>query len=110
MGIEGFANVEFKRDERDDRYKLMEVNGRPNLSGALAVHCGVDFPLMTHHHLVAGVASTAVEARHGVFWIEDGRPQVCRRSVAAWELSLREGLRAYTSSTSSPLSRWTIRG
>lgn len=31
MGIEGFANVEFKRDERDGRYKLMEVSGRANL-------------------------------------------------------------------------------
>jgi predicted ATP-grasp superfamily ATP-dependent carboligase len=98
MGIEGFANVEFKRDERDDRYKLMEVNGRPNLSGALAVHCGVDFPLMTYHHLVAGVAPTAVEARHGVFWIEDGTDP--KFVVGAWrrgELSLREALRPYTS-------------
>jgi len=76
----------------------MEVNGRPNLSGALAAHCGVDFPLMTYNHLVAGIAPTAVEARHGVFWINDGSD--LRFVVGAWrrgELAPWEGLRPYTS-------------
>lgn len=98
MGIEGFANVEFKHDERDDRYKLMEVNGRHNMSGALAVRCGVDFPLLTYRHLVAGVAPAAGEAREGVYWINDGTDP--RFVVQAWrrgDISLREGLRAYTS-------------
>jgi predicted ATP-grasp superfamily ATP-dependent carboligase len=70
MGIEGFANVEFKQDERDGEYKLMEVNGRPNMSGALAVHCGVDFPLLTYRHLVEGVVPRQAPWREGVHWID----------------------------------------
>src|SRR5207249_9127600 len=69
MGIEGFANVEFKRDARDGSYKLMEVNGRPNMSGALAVRCGIDFPLIAYRHLVHGVVPTAQRWERGVYWV-----------------------------------------
>ena len=33
MGFYGYACTEFKRDPRDGSHKLMEVNGRHNLSG-----------------------------------------------------------------------------
>ena len=57
MGFDGFACTEFKLDRRDGVYKLMEVNGRHNLSGLLAVRCGVNFPLMHYRHLAEGVAA-----------------------------------------------------
>jgi predicted ATP-grasp superfamily ATP-dependent carboligase len=40
----GPAMVEFKKDKRDKRYKLMEVNGRLWGSLCLAIYSGVDFP------------------------------------------------------------------
>jgi len=98
MGIEGFANVEFKRDERDGRYKLMEVNGRPNMSGALAVRCGVDFPLMTYRHLVDGTVPTSPGGAAGVYWINDGvDPGAATRRWRRGELSLRAGVAPYAS-------------
>lgn len=98
MGIEGFANVEFKRDARDGRYKLMEVNGRPNMSGALAVRCGVDFPLMTYRHLVDGVVPASAPWAVDVHWINE-IPDA-RGVVARWrggELALRAGAAPYAS-------------
>lgn len=44
LNWQGVAMVEFKRDERDNRYKLIEVNGRWWGSLQLAVLSGVDFP------------------------------------------------------------------
>lgn len=44
IGWTGVAMVEFKRDERDGRPKLMEINGRFWGSLQLAIDCGVDFP------------------------------------------------------------------
>jgi len=41
---QGVAMVEFKRDLRDGKAKLMEINGRFWGSLQLAVTCGVDFP------------------------------------------------------------------
>lgn len=70
MGFEGFACTEFKRDRRDGVYKLMEVNGRHNLSGLLAVRCGVNFPLMQYRHLVEGVVPRGGPYRAGVYWTD----------------------------------------
>ena len=41
---QGVAMVEFKRDNRDGKAKLMEINGRFWGSLQLAISCGVDFP------------------------------------------------------------------
>lgn len=43
----GIAMVEFKRDKRDGRAKLMEINGRFWGSLQLAVSSGMDFPLLS---------------------------------------------------------------
>jgi len=47
MGFYGYACTEFKRDPRDGVHKLMEVNGRHNLSTLLAVRCGINFPWLS---------------------------------------------------------------
>ncbi len=70
IGFYGFACTEFKLDGRDGVYKLMEVNGRHNLSGLLAVRCGVNFPLMHYRHLAEGVVPTGTTARSGVYWTD----------------------------------------
>ncbi len=96
MGIEGFANVEFKLDARDGSYKLMEVNGRPNMSGALAVRCGIDFPLLAYRHLVHGVVPTWQQWEPHVYWVDEVAD--VRSVVGRWrrrELSLRDALTPY---------------
>jgi D-aspartate ligase len=96
IGIEGFANVEFKLDARDGRYKLMEVNGRPNMSGQLAVTCGLDFPLMGYRHLVEGTVPTPAPWTSGLYWINDGvDPRVALGRCVRGQLSVRAGIRPY---------------
>jgi predicted ATP-grasp superfamily ATP-dependent carboligase len=52
VGWMGIAMVEFKRDKRDGKAKLMEINGRFWGSLQLAVSSGVDFPsLNLDYHL-----------------------------------------------------------
>ena len=97
MGIEGFANAEFKLDERDGEYKLMEVNGRPNMSGALAVHCGVDFPLMTYRHLVHGVTPRQTPWREGIHWIDKADRLVLAERWKTGQSSFPQGLAPYFS-------------
>lgn len=70
MEFHGFACTEFKRDSRDGVYKLMEVNGRHNLSGLLAVRCGINFPLIQYEHLVEGVLPARTSYRSGVYWTD----------------------------------------
>ena len=48
LGYHGVSQVEFKRDPRDGRYKLMEVNARHWLWHALATACGVNLSLAAY--------------------------------------------------------------
>lgn len=47
IGLEGFAQVEFRRDDRGKPY-LMEINPRLNAGVACAVSAGIDFPYMLY--------------------------------------------------------------
>ena len=46
VGWQGVAMVEFKRDNRDGKAKLMEINGRFWGTLQLAITCGIDFPAL----------------------------------------------------------------
>jgi len=47
IGWRGIASAEYKRDPRDGRFRLMEINGRCYLSHALATRSGINYPLLT---------------------------------------------------------------
>lgn len=81
MGFYGYSCTEFKRDPRDGVYKLMEVNGRHNLSTLLAVKCGINFPWLHYQHLVNGLIPEQTEYRQNFFWIDVERdlPYLPRR-------------------------------
>ncbi len=100
MHYQGFACVEFKRDDRDGVYKLMEVNGRHNRSAMLAVRCGLNFPWVEYAHLVLGHAPQPTEYQRGVYWsdlLSDIKSSIKYRSVEQY--SLREYLKPYINPT-----------
>jgi len=66
----GFSCIEFKRDSRDGVYKLIEVNGRHNLSGMLALRCGINFPWIHYQHLMLGRLPHHVDFEKGVHWVD----------------------------------------
>jgi predicted ATP-grasp superfamily ATP-dependent carboligase len=70
MGFYGYSCTEFKKDSRDGIYKLMEVNGRHNLSTLLAVNCGINFPWLHYHHLIDGVRPESVRFQEDLYWID----------------------------------------
>jgi predicted ATP-grasp superfamily ATP-dependent carboligase len=52
VGYRGLSQVEFKRDPRDGRYKLMEINPRLFQWHGLAAACGVDLPRIAYEDLL----------------------------------------------------------
>lgn len=66
----GYSCTEFKRDPRDGVYKLMEVNGRHNLSTLLAVNCGINFPWLHYRHLVEGILPEQTRFREELYWVD----------------------------------------
>jgi predicted ATP-grasp superfamily ATP-dependent carboligase len=68
FGYRGISQVEFKRDPRDGRYKLMEINARLWQWHGLASACGVDLPLIAYRDLTGEPPPDAHMNGHGKRW------------------------------------------
>jgi len=85
LGYEGYSCVEFKRDARDGIYKLMEVNGRFNLSSLLMLRAGINFPWLVYRQLMNGELPEPIDQAEGIHWIDGtkdiayGIPELVRR-------------------------------
>jgi D-aspartate ligase len=65
----GLVELEYKHDERDGRYKLLDVNARTWGYHTLAQRAGVDFPYLLYADQVGRPRAGAMRTRPGVSWI-----------------------------------------
>ena len=107
MGVRGLANVEFKRDARDGRLKLIECNHRFTAANEQLRVAGIDLALFTYARL-AGIPTPQVDSyRSDVrLWhpIEDARAFLSYR--ARGELTLSEWATSLLHVQHFPLFRW----
>jgi D-aspartate ligase len=68
IGYYGLIELEYKRDPRDDQYKLLDVNARTWGYHSLGQSAGVDFPYLLFRDQVGAPVEEA-HARPGVRWI-----------------------------------------
>ena len=68
IGFTGLVEVEFKRDARDGRYKLLDINPRVWGWHTLCSRAGVDFPYLLWR-LMQGEPVSEVRGRAGVRWV-----------------------------------------
>jgi len=96
----GVAEVEFKYDARDDRYKLLDVNGRFWTWNGLGSFAGVDFPYLAWRH-ATGQSVEPLRSQPGCAWMHASRD-----IVAAFQEMKRGTLTpgAYLKSFARPLS------
>ena len=69
VGFRGVAMVEFKKDDRDGEFKLIELNPRLWSHTNLAIDCGADLPLMQYADLTDQFPSPRMNSRIGVRWL-----------------------------------------
>lgn len=65
----GLVELEYKHDERDGRYKLLDVNARTWGYHTLAQRAGVDFPYLLYADQVGRRRPGGARTRPGVSWI-----------------------------------------
>jgi D-aspartate ligase len=70
IGFDGMAEVEFKFDPRDGKYKILDVNPRPWGWHALGKAAGMDFPYLLWRQAV-GLPVTPVNTHHRAAWIRE---------------------------------------
>lgn len=64
----GLSQVEFRRDPRDGKFKLMEINPRLWQWHSLAAACGVDLPRIAYADLVGEAPERATMSGEGKRW------------------------------------------
>ena len=60
----GIAEVEFMRDPRDEKYKLLEVNPRVWGWHTLAIGAGVDFPYLLYQDMIGEQLEIGLRSNH----------------------------------------------
>jgi D-aspartate ligase len=68
LGADGLVEVEFKRDPRDDRFKLLDINARAWGWHSIGRAAGVDFPFLQWQHL-GGETIPELRGKPGVRWV-----------------------------------------
>lgn len=66
VGLRGLGNIEFKRDPRDGKLKLIECNARFTAAQELLVRCGLDTAVIVYNHLVGRPVPRAREYRQNL--------------------------------------------
>ena len=64
----GLVEIEYKRDPRDGKYKLLDVNARTWGFHSIGAACGVDFPYLLYADRL-GLPIEPAHARAGVGWL-----------------------------------------
>lgn len=70
LSYQGFSSVELKYDERDNCYKLMEINVRAELQERLFLAAGINFPYMIYLDAVEGIKSVPRPYQPDIYWID----------------------------------------
>jgi predicted ATP-grasp superfamily ATP-dependent carboligase len=66
----GLGGVEFKKDPRDNQYKLIEFNARFGLWDSLSVECGMDIPYIAYCDAINIPVESQQDYRTGILWVD----------------------------------------
>lgn len=70
IGYRGIGSIEFKKDERDGRLKMIELNPRLWQQNIQATVCGINFPLIQYLDLTVQTPPPQTEFVEGVRWLD----------------------------------------
>ncbi len=96
LGLRGVAEVEFKCDERDGKWRLIEINPRFSLQHALACAAGLNLASLEYFDLIGSHAAPESEYRTGIRWTVAGLD--LRASLGQWrrgQLSILQWARSF---------------
>ena len=91
LNYQGLGGIEFKRDSRDGKLKLIELNTRYGLWDVLGRRCGVDTAYIAYQDAIGEKLPEPQRARTGVKWISIARDlSALRRYHREGTLGIRE--------------------
>ena len=108
VGLRGLANVEFKRDERDGKLKLIECNARFTASDCLVATAGINLAAFVYCRLTDRPLPDMTHFRRGLrLWdpVRDFQAHLALRRRG--ELTTRQWLASVLHRQAFPYFQWT---
>jgi len=92
---QGLGGIEFKKDSRDDKYKLVEFNTRFGMWDGLGTRCGVDLPFLAYCDSLELPIEPQLTYKEGVLWVDFQRDfRAALEYIRAGELSLLDWVKS----------------
>ena len=66
----GISNIEFKKDIRDNSYKLIEINPRTGLWNYSVLSCGINLPLMAYKDILGEKIQPEYNKEIKLIWLD----------------------------------------
>lgn len=106
MRFTGLAEIEFKKDFRDGKFKLLDINPRVWGWHTLCKRAGIDFPYLLWR-LVVGESVPKLHGRPGEAWIHMSADlRVAVEEIFKGRLSLREYSNSLKRASESAIFSW----
>lgn len=85
----GIAEPEFKKDPKDNKYKLLEINARISVPNALPAKCGTDITHIAYLDTIGLYGSSPSSPQSGILWIDEINDlRICVKQVLKREMSI----------------------
>jgi predicted ATP-grasp superfamily ATP-dependent carboligase len=109
LNYRGFVGIEFKFDDRDQTFRLMEINPRTVSGNQMAISAGVDFPWIGYRYLTGSNTNTttAEPFQPGIKYFNeewDFKAYLALRKSG--ELTLGRWLRSVCGSKAKAIGAW----
>jgi D-aspartate ligase len=97
IGYKGFAEIEFKKDEKTGKYYLIEINARITNLNNLLYKVGVNFPYITYMEMTGNQLTPKFvkEDTNRVFWYGYEDMLAVRDYVRSGQLSYKQVIKSY---------------
>ncbi len=69
IGYHGISEIEFKKDSRDNVFKMIEMNARTWGENGLSARCGVDLSYMAYMDAIGEDVEKVISQKEGVKWL-----------------------------------------
>ncbi len=107
INYRGIGSIEFKKDDRDGKLKMIELNPRLWQQNIQATDCGMNFPLMEYQDLCGQNPPAITTFREGVRWWDSLADfQSFWEYNKRGELSFPQWVSSWIGATSHPRFAW----
>jgi D-aspartate ligase len=95
IGYHGIVDAEFKWDERDKQFKIIEINARTGIQNRLAYRCGVNLPYIAYLDTIGETVKETQSSAREIRWVSEvDDARVSLRAILNHELTIRDWFRS----------------